>query len=100
METHGPLGTLFVGLGLGAFYIALIWINTLLGFFTTPLFIIPLTWVQDAFVNRRARHREKVDLTTTRPTTTMTTTQASPASTTPGVPTDRTSGPPAPKFPR
>ena len=47
METHGPLGTLWVGLGLGAFYIALVWINTLLGLFTTPLFIVPLTWVLD-----------------------------------------------------
>ena len=47
METHGPLGTLWVGLGLGAFYIALVWINTLLGIFTGPLFIVPLTWVLD-----------------------------------------------------
>lgn len=47
METHGPLGTLWVGLGLGAFYIALIWINSLLGIFTTPLFITPLSWVLD-----------------------------------------------------
>ena len=47
METHGPLGTLWVGLGLGAFYIALTWINTLLGVFLTPLFIIPMTWLQD-----------------------------------------------------
>src|SRR6059058_3901108 len=36
LETHGPLGTLWVGLGLCAFYIALVWINTLLGFFLTP----------------------------------------------------------------
>ena len=47
METHGPLGTLWVGIGLGLFYIALIWLNTLLGFFLTPLFIIPATWLQD-----------------------------------------------------
>lgn len=47
METHGPLGTLWVGLGLGCFYIALVWLNTLLGFFLTPLFIIPATWVMD-----------------------------------------------------
>jgi hypothetical protein len=47
METHGPLGTLWVGLGLGAFYIALVWINTLLGIFTGPLFMVPLTWVLD-----------------------------------------------------
>lgn len=47
METHGPLGTLWMGIGLGCFYIALIWLNTLLGFFLTPLFIIPATWLQD-----------------------------------------------------
>ena len=47
METHGPLGTLWVGLGLGAFYIALVWINSLLGIFTVPLFIVPLTWILD-----------------------------------------------------
>ena len=52
METHGPLGTLWVGIGLGAFYIALIWINSLLGLFTTPLFIVPLTWVMDHFQKR------------------------------------------------
>ncbi len=47
METHGPLGTLWVSIGLGCFYIALIWLNTLLGFFLTPLFVIPATWVMD-----------------------------------------------------
>ena len=47
LETHGPLGTLWVGLGLCGFYIALVWINTLLGFVLTPLFIVPLTWLQD-----------------------------------------------------
>ena len=49
METHGPFGTLWVGLGLCGFYIALVWINTLLGFVLTPLFIIPLTWVKEFF---------------------------------------------------
>ena len=43
METNGPLGTIWTGLGLSAFYIALIWINTLLAVFLTPLFIVPLT---------------------------------------------------------
>jgi hypothetical protein len=38
-----------VGLGLGCFYIALIWINSLLGVFLTPLFLIPVTW----FLGRR-----------------------------------------------
>jgi hypothetical protein len=49
METHGPFGTLWVGLGLGAFYAALLWINTLLGSFLTPLFLIPGTWILDKF---------------------------------------------------
>jgi hypothetical protein len=47
VETHGPLGILWVSLGLGCFYIALVWLNTLLGFFLTPLFMIPATWVTD-----------------------------------------------------
>jgi hypothetical protein len=47
MENHGPLGTLWVGLALGAFYTALIWLNVLLGSFLTPLFIIPGTWLLD-----------------------------------------------------
>jgi hypothetical protein len=58
VETHGPLGTLWVGLGLGCFYIALIWLNTLLGFFLTPLFIIPATWLQDRLGDRRPRAPE------------------------------------------
>ncbi|HEV7993342.1 MAG TPA: hypothetical protein VGP25_16070 [Gemmatimonadaceae bacterium] len=53
LETHGPFGTLWVGLGLCAFYIALVWINTLLGFFLTPLFIVPATWLMDR-VRRKA----------------------------------------------
>jgi len=36
-----------------AFYLALIWINSLLGLFLTPLFLIPLTWIQDAWNARR-----------------------------------------------
>jgi hypothetical protein len=47
LETHGPLGTLWVGLGLCGFYIALIWINTLLGVLTVPMFILPGTWLLD-----------------------------------------------------
>lgn len=53
LETHGPFGTLWVGIGLGCFYIALIWLNTLLGFFLTPLFIIPATWLTDRLGTRR-----------------------------------------------
>ena len=59
MESHGPLGTLWVGLGLGAFYIALIWLNTLLGFVLTPLFIIPMTWLMDRVKGRRATVDER-----------------------------------------
>ena len=48
METHGPLGTLWVGIALGCFYIALVWVNTLLGFFLTPLLTgIPISWLLD-----------------------------------------------------
>ena len=53
METSTPLGTLIAGLGLGAFYLALIWVNLLLGHFLTPLFLIPLTWVQDTVMARK-----------------------------------------------
>ena len=56
METHGPLGTLWVGLGLIGFYLALIWLNTLLGIFLTPLFLIPQTWLMDWI---KARKRAK-----------------------------------------
>ena len=50
METNGILGTLWIGLGLGAYFTALTWINILLGSFLTPLFIIPFTWLQDKVV--------------------------------------------------
>ena len=60
MESHGPLGTLWVGLALGAFYIALIWLNTLLGFFLTPLFLIPQTWLMDWMSRRRARREDRL----------------------------------------
>lgn len=53
METHGPLGTLWVSLGLIGFYLALIWLNTLLGLFLTPLFIIPQTWLMDYLKQRK-----------------------------------------------
>lgn len=55
METHGPLGTLIAGLGLGAFYLALLWVNLLLGHLLTPLFLLPLTWLQDYVLLRRRR---------------------------------------------
>jgi hypothetical protein len=50
----GPLGVLVAGLGMGAFYTALIWVNSLLGLMLTPLFLIPLTWLQDQLKARRA----------------------------------------------
>lgn len=56
METHGPLGTIWVGIALGCFYVALIWLNTLLGFVLTPLFIIPATWAQDHMLRRRGQN--------------------------------------------
>ena len=52
MESQGPLAVLWVGIGLCCFYIALVWLNTLLGFFLTPLFVIPTTWLMD-WRNRR-----------------------------------------------
>lgn len=50
METNGILGTLWMGIGLGAYFLALTWINVLLGSFLSPLFIIPMTWLQDKIV--------------------------------------------------
>ena len=66
MESHGPLGTLWVGVGLGCFYIALIWLNTLLGFVLTPLFIIPTTWLMDLRTRRRATRTTVTPVTTER----------------------------------
>lgn len=57
METHGPLGTLWVSLGLIAFYFALIWLNTLLGVFLTPLFLIPGTWLMDKLGLRKREQK-------------------------------------------
>ncbi len=58
METHGPLGTLWAGFGLIAFYIALIWLNALLGVFLTPLFLIPQTWLMERLAARKRRKTE------------------------------------------
>lgn len=56
MESNfgGPLGTLVAGIGMGGYYIGLVWINMLLGLMLTPFFIIPLTWLQDAMAQRKA----------------------------------------------
>ena len=51
----GPLGTLIAGLGLGAYYLGLTWINILLGIVLTPFFIIPMTWIQDARTKKRSQ---------------------------------------------
>ena len=59
LETHGPLGTLWVSFGLIAFYIALIWLNSALGLFLTPLFIVPATWLLDW---RKRRKGELVEM--------------------------------------
>ena len=59
MESNGPLGVLWVGIALGAFYIALIWLNTLLGFFLTPLFLIPQTWLMDFLARRRGSRTDR-----------------------------------------
>ncbi|CAN5238721.1 hypothetical protein BH23GEM2_BH23GEM2_18960 [soil metagenome] len=61
MESQGPLATLWVSFGLIAFYIALIWINTLLGVFLTPLFIIPGTWLMDRIQARRREQEQRSD---------------------------------------
>jgi hypothetical protein len=58
VNSNGPLGILWVSIALGAFYIALTWLNTLLGFFLTPLFLIPQTWLMDWAAQRKARRAE------------------------------------------
>lgn len=55
METHGPLGVIWVSIGLGCFYIALIWINSLLGLMITPLFTLLGTRLLDAWHAFRKR---------------------------------------------
>ena len=57
MESHNVLGTLWAAFGMTAYYMALVWINTLLGMFLTPLFLIPLTWLQDRVAARGRRQQ-------------------------------------------
>ena len=52
VEHHGTFGTIWASLGMTAYYMALTWINILLGLFLTPLFMIPITWVQDLKAKR------------------------------------------------
>lgn len=61
VEAHGPLGTLWASIGLIAFYIGLIWINSLLGLFLTPLFIIPQTWLLEFVKRRRAKRVQRTE---------------------------------------
>jgi hypothetical protein len=46
VENAGAFGTLWASLGLSAYFMALTWINILLGLFLTPLFLIPLSWLK------------------------------------------------------
>lgn len=54
----GPLGTLIAGLGMGAYYIGLTWINVLLGILLTPFFLIPATWVMDARAKKQQESQQ------------------------------------------
>ena len=63
METHGPLGTLWVSLGLIGFYLALIWLNALLGLFLSSLFVIPQTWLMDWLKSRKEKKEGSVSPT-------------------------------------
>ena len=65
LETHGPLGTLWVSIGLICFYMALIWLNTLLGFFLTPLLTgVPLSWLIDWRKRRKGELPERSEIET------------------------------------
>jgi hypothetical protein len=55
----GPLGTLIAGLGMGGYYVGLVWINMLLGLVLTPFFIMPLSWIQDARNRKKAARAAK-----------------------------------------
>jgi predicted PurR-regulated permease PerM len=57
VEDHGTMGTIWAALGMTAYYMALLWINILLGLFLSPLFSIPITWIQDRMRRRRAPNR-------------------------------------------
>jgi hypothetical protein len=57
VEVNGPLGLLWVSLGLIGFYIGLLWLNSLLGTFLTPLFLIPATWLMDHLKRRKAKRQ-------------------------------------------
>ncbi len=52
VESHSTLGTIWASLGMTAYWMGLLWLNILLGSFLSPLFTIPVTWVQDALKKR------------------------------------------------
>lgn len=54
----GPFGVLLAGLGLGAFYAAVIWVNVVLATFLTPLFLMPIGWVQSALTAKKQALRQ------------------------------------------
>jgi hypothetical protein len=45
VEYHGTFGTIWAGLGMTAYFMAVTWISTLLTLFLGPLFFIPLSWL-------------------------------------------------------
>jgi len=57
LEHSNFFGTAWAALGMTAYYLALVWINTLLGLFLSPLFLIPMTWLQERIASRRAPAR-------------------------------------------
>ena len=59
MDSQGPLAILWVGIGLVCFYIALVWLNMLLGFFLTPLFMVPGTWLMDIVKRRKEQKKQR-----------------------------------------
>ena len=59
MESHSVLGTIWAGLGMSAYYMALMWINLLLACFLTPLFLIPGTWLLERLTSRKAADRQR-----------------------------------------
>lgn len=55
LETHGPLGILWVSIGLVCFYIALLWVNTVLMLVINSMVAVPLTWLMDMVKGRKDR---------------------------------------------
>ncbi len=47
MEHHGALGTIWASFGMTAYFMAIMWISTLLSLMLSPLMMMPLSWIQD-----------------------------------------------------